>query len=202
MKKLSLTVIVALSAFTFQACNRAAKDSKESADSVNSAKDTTTTAATGAAATGSATGIAVDEKDAKFATDVANAGMAEVALGKIAAEKATNPQVKDFANMMVTDHGKANEELMAIAKKKNITLPAAPDQEHQKKAADLSAKSGKEFDKDYVDAMVDGHKKAASLLEDGSKNCKDTELMAFATKTLPVVKAHLAKIEAIQKSMK
>jgi putative membrane protein len=193
MKKLSLAVMVALSALAFQACNRAAKDSKESADSVNSVKDTTTTAATG---------IAVDEKDAKFATDVANAGMAEVALGKIAAEKATNPQIKDFANMMVTDHGKANEELMAIAKKKNITLPAAPDQEHQKKAADLSAKSGKEFDKDYVDAMVDGHKKAASLLEDGSKNCKDTELMAFATKTLPVVKAHLAKIEAIQKSMK
>ena len=198
MKKLSLTVMIALSALAFQACNRTAKDSKESADSVNSAKDTATTAATGAAATGTA----VDEKDAKFATDVANAGMAEVALGKIAAEKATNPQVKDFGNMMVTDHSKANEELMAIAKKKNITLPTAPDQEHQKKAADLSAKSGKEFDKDYVDAMVDGHKKVASLLEDGSKNCKDTELMAFATKTLPVVKAHLAKIEAIQKSMK
>jgi putative membrane protein len=193
MKKLSLTVMMALSALAFQACNRAAKDSKESADSVNSVKDTTTTAATG---------IAVDEKDAKFATDVANAGMAEVALGKIAAEKATNPQVKDFANMMVTDHSKANEELMAIAKKKNITLPAAPDEEHQKKATDLSKKSGKEFDKDYVDAMVDGHKKAASLLEDGSKNCKDADLMAFATKTLPVVKTHLAKIEAIQKSMK
>lgn len=193
MKKLSLTVMLALSALAFQACNNAGKDSKESADSVNAVKDTTTTAATG---------IAVDEKDAKFATDVANAGMAEVALGKIAAEKATNPQVKDFANMMVTDHSKANEELMAIAKTKNITLPVAPDDEHQKKATDLSAKSGNDFDKAYVDDMVSGHKKVASLLEDGSKNCKDTELMAFATKTLQVVKAHLAKIEAIQKSMK
>lgn len=185
--------MIALSALSFQACNNAAKDSKESADSVNAVKDTTTTGATG---------IAVDEKDAKFATDVANGGMAEVALGKIAAEKATNPQVKDFANMMVMDHGKANEELMAIAKTKNITLPVAPDEEHQKTAADISAKAGKEFDKAYVDAMVDGHKKTVALLEDGSKNCKDTELMAFATKTLPVVKAHLAKIEAIQKSMK
>ncbi|MFA6087180.1 DUF4142 domain-containing protein [Mucilaginibacter sp.] len=193
MKKLSFAVMIALSALAFQACNNAAKDSKDSADSVNAVKDTTTTGATG---------IAVDEKDAKFATDVANAGMAEVALGKIAAEKATNPQVKDFGSMMVMDHSKANEELAAIAKTKNITLPVAPDEEHQKKAADISAKAGKAFDEAYVDAMVDGHKKVAAMLEDGSKNCKDTDLMAFATKTLPVVKAHLAKIEAIQKSMK
>jgi putative membrane protein len=149
-----------------------------------------------------ATGIAVDANDAKFATDAANAGMAEVAVGKLAAEKAVNPQVKEFGAMMVMDHTKANEELMAIAKTKNITLPTAPDADHQKMAADLAAKTGKDFDKAYVDAMVNGHKKVASMLEDASKNCKDADLMAFATKTLPTVKAHLAKIEAIQKSMK
>jgi len=193
MKKLSLVAMLACAALSFQACNNASKDSKESADSVNNVKDTTTTGATG---------IAVDENDAKFATSVANGGMAEVALGKVAVEKATNPQVKEFAEMMVADHGKANEELMAIAKTKNITLPVAPDDEHQKMAADVSAKSGVEFDKAYVDAMVDGHKKTVSLLEDGAKNCKDADLMAFATKTLPTVKAHLAKIEAIKASMK
>jgi putative membrane protein len=193
MKKLSLVAMLACAALSFQACNNASKDSKESADSVNNVKDTTTTGATG---------IAVDENDAKFATSVANGGMAEVALGKVAVEKATNPQVKECAEMMVADHGKANEELMAIAKTKNITLPVAPDDEHQKMAADVSAKSGVEFDKAYVDAMVDGHKKTVSLLEDGAKNCKDADLMAFATKTLPTVKAHLAKIEAIKASMK
>ena len=193
MKKLSLVAMMAVAALSFQACNNAAKDSKDTADSVNTVKDSTTDGSTG---------IAVDENDSKFATAVANGGMAEVALGKIAAEKATNAQVKDFANMMVTDHTKANEELMGIAKTKNITLPVAPDEEHQKMMTDISAKTGKDFDKAYVDAMVDGHKKTASLLEDGSKNCKDTDLMAFATKTLPVVKAHLAKIEAIQSSMK
>nr|WP_294946197.1 DUF4142 domain-containing protein [uncultured Mucilaginibacter sp.] len=193
MKKISLVAMIALAALSFQACNNAAKDSKDTADSVNAVKDSTTDGSTG---------IAVDEMDAKFATDVASAGLAEVAAGKLAAEKATDPQVKEFGSMMVMDHTKANEELMAIAKTKNITLPTAPDEEHQKKAAELEKKSGKEFDKEYVDAMVDGHKKVASMLEDASKNCKDTELMAFATKTLPVVKAHLAKIEAIQKSLK
>ncbi|MBB5397463.1 DUF4142 domain-containing protein [Mucilaginibacter sp. AK015] len=193
MKKLSLVAMMAIAALSFQACNNAAKDSKETADSVNAVKDTTTTGATG---------IAVDENDAKFATDAANAGMAEVAAGKLASEKAVDPRVKEFGNMMVMDHTKANEELMAIAKTKNITLPTAPDADHQKMAADLAAKSGKDFDKAYVDAMVDGHKKVVSMLEDASKNCKDADLMAFATKTLPTVKAHLAKIEAIQSSMK
>ncbi|TSD64822.1 DUF4142 domain-containing protein [Inquilinus sp. KBS0705] len=193
MKKFSLMAMIALAACSFQACNNASKDSKETADSVNAVKDTTTNGSTG---------IAVDEMDAKFATDAANAGMAEVAAGKLASEKATNAQVKDFANMMVMDHTKANEELMAIAKTKNITLPTAPDADHQKMLTDLSAKSGAEFDKAYVDAMVNGHKKVASMLEDASKKCKDSELMAFATKTLPTVKAHLAKIEAIQAGMK
>lgn len=193
MKKLSLVAMMAVAALSFQACNNAAKDSKDTADSVNAVKDTTTNGSTG---------IAVDANDAKFATDAANAGMAEVAAGKLASEKAVNPQVKEFGAMMVMDHTKANEELMAIAKTKNITLPTAPDADHQKMAADLAAKTGKDFDKAYVDAMVDGHKKVASMLEDASKNCKDADLMAFATKTLPTVKAHLAKIEAIQKSMK
>ncbi|MFD0795292.1 DUF4142 domain-containing protein [Mucilaginibacter litoreus] len=193
MKKLSFVAMMAIAALSFQACNNSAKDSKDTADSVNAVKDTTTDGSTG---------IAVNEMDAKFATDAANAGMAEVALGKLASEKAVDPQVKEFGQMMVMDHTKANEELMAIAKTKNITLPTAPDAEHQQKEQELSSKTGKDFDKAYVDAMVDGHKKVVAMLEDASKNCKDTELMAFATKTLPTVKTHLAKIEAIQKGMK
>jgi putative membrane protein len=209
MKKLSLVAMMAIAALSFQACNNAAKNGGGSGDSTAATSDTTTqsTTANGAAGTdtaaaGSTTGGAVDAMDTKFANDAAVAGMAEVAAGKVASEKATNPQVKDFAKMMVMDHGKANEELMAIAKKKNITLPTAPDADHQKMLTDLSAKTGKDFDKAYVDAMVDGHKKVASMFEDASKNCKDSELMGFAAKTLPIVKTHLAKIQAIQKGLK
>src|SRR6187402_3719502 len=106
MKKLSLIMMVAVAALSFQACN-GSKDSKETADSVNSAKDTSNAVAAG---------IAVDESDAKFAVDAANGGMAEVALGKLAQTKATNAKVKEFADMMVMDHSKANDELMALAK--------------------------------------------------------------------------------------
>jgi putative membrane protein len=194
MKKLSLIMMVALSASIFQACNNGAKtDSKESADSANHTKDTTTTGTTG---------IAVDKDDAKFATDAANGGMAEVAVAKVAEQKAVNPQVKKFAEMMVKDHSKANEELMAIAKTKNITLPAEPSEDKQKELKDLSAKSTTDFDKAYVDAMVDGHKKTISMFEDAAKNCKDADLKAFATNTLPIIKGHLTEIEAIKKGMK
>jgi putative membrane protein len=209
MKKLSLVAMVAIAALSFQACNNASKKGGGSSDSTSSTTSDTTaqsSTANGAASTdtagkGSTAGGATNEMDTKFANDAAVSGMAEVAAGKVASQKATNPQVKDFAKMMVMDHTKANEELMAIAKKKNITLPTAPDADHQKMLTDLSTKTGKDFDKAYVDAMVNGHKKVASMLEDASKNCKDSELMGFAAKTLPTVKAHLAKIEAIQKAM-
>jgi len=128
--------------------------------------------------------------------------LAEVALGKLAQQKAANAQVKSFADMMVKDHTAANEELMALAKTKNITLPAAPDAEHQKKMDDLSKLSGKDFDKAYVDAMVDGHKKTLDLMKMGAKDCKDTQLQAFANKTAPVVQMHLDAINKIKASMK
>jgi putative membrane protein len=195
MKKLSSMLMIVFAAFAFQACNHGVKDSKEAADSANHTKDTSTNPS----ATG---GIAVDKDDAKFVTTAANDGMAEVAAGKMAQEKAVSSRVKSFAAMMVTDHTKAGDDLAALAKTKNITLPAAPDADAQKKADDLSKKTGNDFDKAYVNAMVDGHKKAVSLFEDASKSLKDADLRAFAIKTLPTLKMHLDSINAIHKSMK
>ena len=195
MKKLSSIMMIVLAALAFQACNNGAKASKEAADSANMTKDTSTNAA----ASG---GIAADSDDAKFVTTAASDGMAEVNAGKMAQEKAKNSRVKAFAAMMVTDHSKAGDELASIAKTKNITLPTGPDADQQKMAADLSAKSGKDFDKAYVDGMVDGHEKAVKLFTDASQNCKDADLKAFATKTLPTLKMHLDSIKAIKASMK
>jgi putative membrane protein len=195
MKKLTYLFLIAAATLAFQACNHAAKDAKETADSLNKTKDTTSNAMN----TG---GIAVNSDDAKFATKAANGGMAEVALGELALTKTRNTAVKDFANMMVTDHGKANDELMAIAKTKNITLPTEPDSAHMKKMNELSKKNGAEFDKAYVDAMIDGHKKTLDLMNDEAKNGSDAALKAFAAKTAPVVQTHLDAINKIHASMK
>jgi putative membrane protein len=195
MKKLSSIMMIALAALAFQSCKNSAKDSTAAADSVNKTKDTTTNAA----ATG---GVAVDKDDAKFATTAANDGMTEVILGKQAQEKATSPRIKRFGAMMVTDHTKAGDELAGIAKSKNITLPSGPNDDAQKMVSDMDKKSGKDYDKAYVDGMLDDHKKAVKLFQDASQNCKDADLKAFATKTLPTLKMHLDSIQAIHDKMK
>ena len=146
--------------------------------------------------------IAVDPNDAKFAVTAAGDGMAEVTVGKLAVTKATGLRIKNFAQMMVTDHTKAGNDVAQIAQKESITLPAAPDTTSQKKASDLMKKSGKDFDKAYVDAMVDGHEKAVKLFTDGAKNLKDSTLKAFAVSTLPTLKMHLDSIKAIKANMK
>jgi len=195
MKKLSYMFMIALAAYALQGCNHASKDAQQSADSLNKTKDTTTNAA----ATG---GIAVNSDDAKFATNAAEGGMAEVALAKLALQKTTNEKIKNFANMMVTDHSNANDTLMAIAKTKNITLPTAVSADDQKSMDSLSNKSGKAFDKAYVAAMIDGHKQALKLFQDEAKNGTDPDLKAFAAKVAPTVQMHLDAINKIHDSWK
>ncbi|MFD1258386.1 DUF4142 domain-containing protein [Mucilaginibacter terrae] len=195
MKKLSSMMLLALAALSFQSCGGgASNDSKANADSANYTKDTSTNAT----ATG---GIAVVNDDAEFAVAAANGGMAEVELSKLAETKATNAKVKEFAAMMTKDHGGANAELMELAKTKNISLPTTVGADEQKAMGDLQAKAGTEFDKDYVDLMVNEHKKAVDLFEKATTDAKDADIKSFAIKTLPVLKNHLQAIETIQKGM-
>lgn len=186
-------MLTACAAWMLQSCSNGAKtNSTSAADSANAAKMSDTTASK---SDSTAT-------DAKFAVDAANGGMTEVQVSKLALQQATNAKVKDFANMMVTDHTKANDELMALAKSKNITLPDSVSNDKKSAMMDLSKKTGSDFDKAYVDMMVDDHQKTISLFEDESKNGKDADIKAFADKTLPTLKMHLSHIQAIHDAMK
>lgn len=165
-------------------------DTTEYADSTNEARAEETVSETSDAF----------EDDAKFAVDAANGGMAEVALSKIAEQKASDPKVKEFAKQMITDHSKANDELKALAASKNITLPSAPNEEKQKAAADLGEKNGNDFDKAYISQMKKDHNATVKLFEDAEKEVKDPELKAFIVKTLPVIKAHAEHAKSMDKS--
>ena len=138
--------------------------------------------------------------DAEFAVAAANGGMAEVALSKIAEEKATDPKVKEFAKQMIKDHSKANDELKTIASSKNITLPSAPNEEKQKAASDLGGMSGSNFDKAYISQMKKDHEQTVKLFEDAQKDVKDADLKAFIEKTLPVIKAHAEHVKSLDKT--
>ena len=192
MKKLGYTLMMAISAVAFTACNTNTKDAKETADSLNEVKDTS----------GLSSGILVVEDDALFATKATNGNLAELEFGKLASERATNSELKSFAKTMVTEHQNSNEELKNLAMAKNITLPGAIDKDYQKDFDDLNTKKGKDFDKKYADFVIKEHQKTIDLMENQAKNGIDTELRDFASKSAPKLRSHLEKIKKIESSIK
>jgi putative membrane protein len=198
MKKLSFVAVACMAIFSFQACNDSG-----SGDAVESANESNEVKHDSAENTGATTAAApVSEEDSKFAVEAASGGMMEVQLGELAQQKASSQRVKDFGAMMVRDHTKANDELKSLAGMKSITLPPAPGEDHMDHIKNLSKKSGKEFDKDYIKMMVDDHKKDIDHFEMCSKDAKDADLKAFADKALPVLRVHLDSAKAIASSMK
>lgn len=143
---------------------------------------------------------AVAAADKNFMVAAAEGGMLEVRLGEITQKKGAKQDVKEFGAMMVADHGKAGEDLKAVAAKLDVKLPADLDAKHKAIVDKLDTLSGSAFDKAYLDEMLKAHMKDASAFEDASKTAKDPDVKAFAQRTLPVVQAHLAKVKAMAKN--
>ena len=191
MKKLlSVLCIGCLGIFAACSSGSSNKDSVDSAQNINDSilPDSNSSAMSSAPAS---------EEDAKWATEVANAGMTEIELSKLAQTKAVNPRLKSFADMMVTDHSAASDKLKQLAATKNITLPANLSDDSQKKLDDLNKKSGKDFDKAYINDMLDGHKAAVDKFQKGSTDLQDVDLKNFASTTLPTIQMHQDSIKAI-----
>jgi len=126
-----------------------------------------------------------------FVGDLARGNMAEISLSQMALERSQNESVKQFAQMMVTDHTAAGTELQTLATSKNITLPTAMDQKHQSAMTKLGGESGSAFDRDYMKQMVNDHEKTLSLLQKQADKGTDADLKAFAAKMVPIVQGHL-----------
>lgn len=176
------------------------KTNTDSTGAINNAPDTTT-ARTDQNANNNAT-TTVDENTRTWMDKAANAGNAEVEIGQLAQQKATNERVKNFAQMMVTDHSKANDDLKTIAGQKNVNLPTGMDEDHMKHKEELSKKSGADFDKAYINMMIDGHKKVIDHFEKAAKDATDPDVKNFASQKLPTIKMHLDSAQAIKKALK
>jgi putative membrane protein len=137
--------------------------------------------------------------DHHFVMDAANGGLAEVELGRLAAEKAGKDDVKKFGQRMVDDHGKANDELKTLAQSKQITLPAAPDAKHKATIDRLSKLTGDAFDRAYVQEMLKDHEKDVAAFRAESRSGKDPEVKAWAGKTLPTLEEHLKMIQDLNR---
>jgi putative membrane protein len=133
----------------------------------------------------------LSQQDRSFVDQAAAGGLAEVAAGKIAEQKAQEASVKAFARQMVTDHGKANDQLMAIAKQENIKAPTAPDRVHAAAVDRLKKMSGDQFDRSYMQGQIEDHEKTVQLFQKEATSGQDTKLKAFAFETLPTLQQHL-----------
>lgn len=151
-----------------------------------------------------------------FVDAMAIAGMAEVRLGNLAAQRAASADVKAFGQMMVKDHAKANDELKQVASRLKVEPTAQLDRKHQDLADRLSRLNGAAFDREYIAAMIQGHQDVLTQLQAQTRNrpttgseaartggpgANEQGLTQWAAKTLPVVQQHLARAQQLQQQL-
>jgi putative membrane protein len=135
----------------------------------------------------------LSRQDQEFVNKVAKGGMTEVHMGRLGLERGSSAATKAFAQRIVDDHTKANDQLKDLAAKKGVQLPAA-----EEKPLPLEKKSGAGFDKAYAKAMVEDHKKDIAEFEKEAKSGTDPDLKKWAKDTLPTLQGHLMQAEALR----
>jgi putative membrane protein len=184
MKKHTIFLIVLVGFLFGQACNADMKSAKRGADTEQTSKDVSN----------------MDEDISDFMTRAFSGGMMEVQLGEMAEQNSKSEGVRNFGIMMVKDHQKANSELRRLASRKDVSLPAVVNEDHQKYINELTPLRGLEFDEKYMDMMVDDHEGDIDLFEEAA-DFKDPDVSAFAAKTLPVLKKHFEAAKKIKRNL-
>jgi putative membrane protein len=134
-----------------------------------------------------------------FVTKVAISDMFEVQSGKLASTKG-NANVKAFGQRMVKDHTKTTNELKGLVAKAKAKLPTEMDADHKKKLDQLQKLDGDQFNSTYASMQVQAHEEAVKLFDLYSRSGDDAQLKAWASKTLPALKEHLAHAQKLNKS--
>lgn len=140
-------------------------------------------------------------EDTAFVTEAAQGGLAEVAFGGVAAERAQNERVRDFGALMVRDHGEVNEKLIALAKSKGCAVPTSLSADAEQLRHQLQTMDKDDFDAKYVEEMVKDHRKDVETFERQAKEADDPDLRRFAEQTLPTLRSHYDAIRDIRDQM-
>ncbi len=145
----------------------------------------------------------VSAADQSLIRDLAQANLAEIEAGKLAQGKSKNDEVKNFAQRMIDDHTKAQEDLQKLAQQKGVTLPTSPGIKHMAMTKMLSALSGDQFDRHYMarDGLAD-HKQTHELLQRIQSKAADADLKQLAAQMQPVVAQHMTMAQQTQASIK
>lgn len=133
-----------------------------------------------------------------FVNQAASSGMFEVQSSELALERAGSDEVKDFARMMIRDHGELNEQLKAVAATRGLTVPAeiaGPPAQHMEA---VMGAEGDRFDQAYLDHQVQAHAEAIALFEPWAEQTDDTDVAALAQKAVQHIRTHQETLEKIR----
>ena len=203
MKTTTLSIALVSGLLLTASCS-SSTDSKDMAENANDNKIEKMDAANtngGAMATAGSEG---DSKDvADYMVSLANTGRAEYEMSQVAASRATTPAVKDYASKAVSAHAKDEEELKSEAAKYNITLPTALSNDSQDMLNSLNKETQTmDFEKKYLDDMVDINDKAISKQKDLIDKTTNTDLKAYAQKIMDDDQKHMAEAKTLRSTMK
>jgi len=182
------------------ACNNSSNDSVEKADSTNKARMDNSSDTT--AKTSSADNKSDDKATADFLVKAMDGGIMEVDLGNIVKTKARNERVKKFGEMMIKDHTEANGKLKELAASRHVEVPSRVSNDKADMIGKLNKKDRKDFDKAYIDMMVDDHQEDIKEFEEAGNKTNDTQVKQFINRTLPVLRKHLDSCTAIRDALK
>jgi putative membrane protein len=202
MRKTSMTASLAvLFAVLLTGCREnAGQPQTDTTGTVQAASETTTASATTTGSTGgTSSNMTADDKD--FVSKAGMGGLAEVQIANVALQNAASADVKAFAQRMVDDHSKANGELQELATTKGLALPAELSGEPKEMLQHLSSLHGAEFDKAYMKDMVEDHEKDVAEFDKASTSATDSDLKAWAGKTLPTLKDHLEHAKRVARKV-
>ena len=152
---------------------------------------------TGALAFAQATAAA--DNGQKFVDMAAQTDMTEAHLGQLAADQASAQDVKDFAQMLVTDHTNDYTQLTAAATKAGLTVPKGLDAQHDKMIAPFEKLKGAAFDRRFAREMVMGHEKAIAAYKKEAENGQNADIKAYASQALPTLEKHLQAAQDLEK---
>jgi len=158
-----------------------------------SGNSSATAGASGSSASGaSGASSKIASGDQKMMRDIAYSNISEIAAGKLALEKSQSDDVKSYAQKMIDDHTKAQQELQTLADSKGVKLPTEPDAKHKALSKVMAGLKGDAFDKRYLkQGGLNDHENTHKLLTRVQDKAKDADLKAYAAKTITVVDQHL-----------
>ncbi len=175
-------LVFVLGLSTLSSCTKKAEDTKEVAEEHNDAKFDKT-----------------EEADAQYLVTAAEINLEEIQLGALAQEKSSMVNVKDLGKMMQNGHSKAFDDLKKLAAKKQITIPTALTDNGKEAETELMKKNGRDFDIDYCNRMVSGHKSAIVKFEKIANDATDADIRNWASSLLPALRSHLDQAITCQK---